>query len=165
MLFLFKKEILQFYWIGLSILILLMNLNWGPYVDFPVLFIIPVVLASWFNGIVLGLILAIGMPVMRLVFSLNIWEVPWSAEFSVINAAIRIFVLSIFAILIYTLHKQHERILVLEGLLPICHRCKKIRTSDNKWQSIEIYLNENAGMVFLQGVCDDCRANAAKVLS
>ena len=160
--FLFKKNIPMVYWIGLAIVILFMNFNTGPYVDFPVVFFIPVVLASWYNGRVVGIGLAIAMPLTRLLFSIYLWEIPWTIELSFVNATIRIFVLSLFAVLVDALRRLYERVIVLEGLLPMCHNCKKIKNASDQWQSLDVYLNENAGTVFLQGLCADCRRNVAK---
>ncbi len=44
----------------------------------------------------------------------------------------------------------------LEGLLPICSYCKKIRNDQNYWQQVESYVGENAGVRFSHGICPDC---------
>lgn len=154
--FLLSSKMQPVYWIGFSVLILAANISSDPYVDFPMLFIIPVLIASWYNGRWWGLLLAFFMPLVRLTFTFLVWDVPWTAVHSIVNASIRILVLSSFAILTDMLHQKQERIRVLEGLLPICHTCKRIRNEENQWQSLDLYLNQHAGTVFLQGVCSDC---------
>jgi CheY-like chemotaxis protein len=44
----------------------------------------------------------------------------------------------------------------LSGLLPICAGCKKIRTSRNEWQPIEVYIQEHSIAQFSHGLWPDC---------
>jgi sigma-B regulation protein RsbU (phosphoserine phosphatase) len=44
----------------------------------------------------------------------------------------------------------------LQGLLPICSYCKKIRDEQNYWQRVENYLSAHAQVVFSHGICPDC---------
>jgi phosphoserine phosphatase RsbU/P len=44
----------------------------------------------------------------------------------------------------------------LQGLLPICSYCKKIRDEQNYWQRVESYLSAHAQVVFSHGICPDC---------
>lgn len=44
----------------------------------------------------------------------------------------------------------------LEGILPICCNCKKIRTDKNSWQAIEEYLLSRAPVDFSHSICEDC---------
>jgi CheY-like chemotaxis protein len=44
----------------------------------------------------------------------------------------------------------------LQGLLPICSYCKKVRDEQNYWQLVESYLSEHAQVVFSHGICPDC---------
>ncbi|MDB6168222.1 MAG: response regulator [Verrucomicrobia bacterium] len=49
----------------------------------------------------------------------------------------------------------------LEGMLPICSYCKKIRDDQNYWQQIERYLSEHSRAEFSHSICPDCyRQNA-----
>ena len=50
----------------------------------------------------------------------------------------------------------------LQGLLPICAYCKKIRNDSNYWQSIEAYLGERSQATFSHGICPDCRERIVK---
>lgn len=52
----------------------------------------------------------------------------------------------------------------LEGLLPICMFCKKIRTADNDWQRLEQYLAEHTDAVLSHGLCPHCLAAQEKLL-
>lgn len=46
----------------------------------------------------------------------------------------------------------------LQGLLPICCVCKKIRNDGNYWQQLESYLGEHADVTFSHGLCPECMA-------
>lgn len=44
----------------------------------------------------------------------------------------------------------------LEGLLPICSYCKKIRDENNEWGSIEGYISKRTEARFSHGCCPSC---------
>jgi len=50
-----------------------------------------------------------------------------------------------------------EKIKLLDGLLPICSVCKKIRISSSKWMPIEDYIHQNSEVHFSQKLCPECK--------
>ena len=44
----------------------------------------------------------------------------------------------------------------LEGLLPICSYCKKIRGKNDSWQQIETYVAQRTDAEFSHGICPEC---------
>jgi sigma-B regulation protein RsbU (phosphoserine phosphatase) len=44
----------------------------------------------------------------------------------------------------------------LQGLLPICSYCKKIRDEQNYWHRVESYLSEHSDVEFSHGICPAC---------
>ena len=48
-----------------------------------------------------------------------------------------------------------ERIRILEGLLPICGHCKKIKM-DDKWEQLETYITTHSLAKFSHSICPDC---------
>ncbi len=44
----------------------------------------------------------------------------------------------------------------LEGYLPICSYCKKIRDDENYWQQIENYISAHSEALFTHSICPDC---------
>jgi phosphoserine phosphatase RsbU/P len=44
----------------------------------------------------------------------------------------------------------------LQGIIPICCHCKKIRDDQNYWQRVEHYIARNAEAQFSHGICPDC---------
>jgi hypothetical protein len=45
---------------------------------------------------------------------------------------------------------------ILQGLIPICAHCKKIRNDQGFWTQLESYLAENSEADFTHGICPDC---------
>ncbi len=54
------------------------------------------------------------------------------------------------------LEESLHRVKQLQGLLPICSYCKKIRNDSNYWQQVETYISEHSRVQFSHGVCPDC---------
>jgi len=44
----------------------------------------------------------------------------------------------------------------LQGVIPICSECKKIRTGRTSWEQLEIYISTRSEASFSHGICDDC---------
>ena len=62
------------------------------------------------------------------------------------------------------LSREKERVKILEGLLPICAYCHKIRNDDGKetgkgdWEHLETYISARTEADFSHGICTDCYA-------
>lgn len=54
------------------------------------------------------------------------------------------------------LRKANENIKRLEGLIPICAKCKKIKDDRGYWKQIEEYFHERSLADFSHGFCPDC---------
>lgn len=50
----------------------------------------------------------------------------------------------------------------LQGLLPICSYCKKIRDEQNYWHQVESYISEHAAVEFSHGICPACYTNVVQ---
>ncbi len=44
----------------------------------------------------------------------------------------------------------------LQGILPICMHCHKIRTDDQAWQRLEAYIEVHSDARFSHGLCPEC---------
>jgi len=44
----------------------------------------------------------------------------------------------------------------LQGLLPICMYCHKIRTDEQVWQQLERYISEHSDATFTHSMCPEC---------
>lgn len=59
--------------------------------------------------------------------------------------------------LIIKLKDANAKIKTLQGLLPICAACKKIRNNDdNSWTNIESYIRERSDAEFTHSMCPSC---------
>ncbi len=56
------------------------------------------------------------------------------------------------------LEEALSRVKTLQGLLPICSYCKKIRNDRNYWQQVEGYLGDHSEIQFSHGICPECYA-------
>ncbi len=54
------------------------------------------------------------------------------------------------------LESARRHISALEGLLPICSKCRKIRDEDNQWSSLDAYMTKHADVNFTHGLCPAC---------
>lgn len=56
--------------------------------------------------------------------------------------------------------KLHEKALselkILQGFIPICASCKKIRNEEGNWDQMEVYITEHSEADFTHSVCPDC---------
>jgi len=49
-----------------------------------------------------------------------------------------------------------SRVKQLQGLLPICSYCKKVRDDQNYWQQVDTYISKHSEVAFSHGICPDC---------
>jgi len=49
-----------------------------------------------------------------------------------------------------------QRVNQLQGLLPICCYCKKIRDDGNCWHQVESYIEQRSGTHFSHSICPEC---------
>jgi len=55
----------------------------------------------------------------------------------------------------YFRKKLEKEIKILEGFIPMCANCKKIR-QDIDWKALEEYISENSLANFSHSICPDC---------
>ena len=56
------------------------------------------------------------------------------------------------------LEAVREKVKILQGLLPICAGCKKIRNEMGDWTQLEAYIAEKSEADFTHGICPECLA-------
>ncbi|MCU0607754.1 MAG: hypothetical protein MUF78_10135 [Candidatus Edwardsbacteria bacterium] len=49
------------------------------------------------------------------------------------------------------------RVKKLEGIVPICMSCKRIRDDRSSWHLLETYISEHTDAMFSHGVCPECK--------
>jgi CheY-like chemotaxis protein len=57
---------------------------------------------------------------------------------------------------VHELEAAISRVKQLQGLLPICAYCKKIRDDRNYWQQVEEYVSAHTDAQFSHGICPEC---------
>ncbi|MDT3779963.1 hypothetical protein PJI16_20590 [Nitrospira sp. MA-1] len=155
-----RSKLFPSYLIALALVILLGDYVAGPTIQFPILYLIPVSLASWYSGFFWGLFFAVTMSLIRLYFYGMLWPIHLAMFDASINTIIRILVLGGMAFLVNRTAEQTralaQRVNVLEGFLPICSFCKKIRDQNNIWQPLEQFITDRSNAQFTHGFCPEC---------
>ncbi len=150
------------WWIALalaSIAIVGLDILTGPYIQVAITFVGIVGLAAWHLGTGAAVGFALALVACR--FGIATWldaaiTPTWAAA---ANAGIRLLVLVGLAVLVAVLRAKRAltaRVQVLEGLLPICAFCKKIRGPDGVWEEIEKYISQRSATQFTHGYCPTC---------
>lgn len=62
------------------------------------------------------------------------------------------------------LRQALDRVKQLEGIIPICSYCKKIRDDHNVWNQLEKYISTHSEALFSHGICPECAAEQMKLL-
>ncbi len=83
--------------------------------------------------------------------------------------SLNVFIISItlsagFTGILFYERKQNEirlqqavnEIRTLQGILPICSYCKKIRNDEGSWEQLESYIMHHSEAEFSHGLCNDC---------
>ena len=60
------------------------------------------------------------------------------------------------------LEEAIARIRTLQGLLPICSYCKRVRNDGDYWQQVESYISDHSDARFSHGICPDCYESVVK---
>jgi phosphoserine phosphatase RsbU/P len=56
------------------------------------------------------------------------------------------------------LEKALNQVNTLEGMIPICMHCKRIRNGEQLWQQVERYIEHHSSARFSHGICEECLA-------
>ncbi len=139
-------------------LLLVLDALTGQFLMLDSLFVVPVSLAAWFCSARMGFILGVILPLGRAVIEASL-EKSSPPSFIMANAAIRIVALVLIAYLACTVRQKRElerKIVQLEGILPICCFCKRIRDEDQNWQQLEKYISAHSQANFTHSFCPKC---------
>ena len=130
----------------------------GPVIEFPGLFVIPVVYAAWYGGRKWGLPLSL-LPLAHIA-TVMASGAPEGLYAITISAVVRVVTLGPVAWWIASVSESQraltQEVALLEGLLPICSYCKNIRDDEGEWQALEKYIQERTDATFTHGVCETC---------
>ncbi|MCC6231619.1 MAG: hypothetical protein IT580_03190 [Verrucomicrobiales bacterium] len=140
-------------------LILAADLATGPFLMFPILFVVPILLSGWYGRLRTCLALAVMLPLGRAVIATFV-EASQPLGFILANAATRIVVLLLLGYFVARTARYarglERQVQTLTGLLPTCMHCKKIRDPENRWHPIETYISKRSEATFSHGICPEC---------
>lgn len=57
-----------------------------------------------------------------------------------------------------------SRVKQLEGIIPICMYCKKIKDDKQSWHQLETYISQHSEALFSHGMCPECVEEQMKVI-
>jgi len=72
----------------------------------------------------------------------------------VVGQAFLVLVAIVAAVLTFRTHATQVR--TLQGLIPICSACKKVRDDAGFWASVEAYIGSRTDATFTHGMCPEC---------
>lgn len=108
----------------------------GPRIQFGFMHLVPVMVAAWYHGVLLGVGLAFGLAAVRFTFHWS-WDFPMEFMPTLINTVLRVTVLSIVAVAGANMSRHvrelRQRVRQLERRLPVCVACGVIRADDGSW--------------------------------
>jgi len=151
-----KGTISPLYWIGSLVVIAVGDYLTGPFLHSAVLFyLVPVGLAAWGSRTRWpGLAAALIWPALRLDIVAQ-WGWPWPVVITIEDAIVNGIVSATFATLVWQFRRQWQTIRTLEGLLPMCGFCNRIRT-DTGWERVDVYLRNHSEAQVSHTFCPDC---------
>jgi hypothetical protein len=127
-----------------------------------ILYILVVLISLWSNKIEMPIYMAISGSILTMI---GVYTSPSGGELWKVltNRSLALFAIWATAILSVQrkmMHEEKEETLLeikrLNGLLPICASCKKIRDDKGYWNQIEAYIRDHSDAEFSHGICPDC---------
>lgn len=64
--------------------------------------------------------------------------------------------------LVLLLIEDISELIAIQDIVPICMKCKKVRSDDEFWSALESYFKKNWGIDFSHGYCPECGEEAKK---
>lgn len=145
--------------VTLAAAVLLVDYVTGKEIEFPILYVVPVSMAAWKEQRVLAYGLAAALSLVRVGF-----HIPWNEMQSPLrvwlNGSVILASLALYAYLVIRTARQtrelRKDVQMLEGILPICASCKKIRNEHGEYEQIETYISDHSEAQFSHGLCSEC---------
>ncbi|MBK6656791.1 MAG: hypothetical protein IPG43_00920 [Proteobacteria bacterium] len=123
----------------------------GRYLQFPVLYIIPVVLSAWYREDKTTYVLAIGLPLARF-FIREYVEPPYPLIFAATNYTVRAMVLTLLAWLVQRTARQTAELRArVQGLVRMCAWSRTVEF-EGQWLTFEEYLKRRFGLDTTHGI-------------
>jgi hypothetical protein len=148
------------WWAAIGGVLICADYATGPKPQFPVFYIIPVTLAAWYSGRWSAVALGTTIPLFHALFLMMLWKPSESRAMLVAMTAARGTVVIAMGLWFARL-SEYERDLrhqvrTLEGLLPICAFCKRIRNEAGHWDRLEAFIAARSEARFSHAFCPSC---------
>jgi len=142
-----------------ALFVLMIDYITGKNIEFPIGYVFPVGMAAWLNKKNTAYTLSLVLPLARVGF-LFPWHETQLLPLAVFNTPVTAMALGFYAFLVDKVASQkrelEREVTVLEGILPICATCKKIRNEKGDYEQIEKYVSEHSNASFSHGICPEC---------
>ena len=142
-----------------AVVVLLIDYVTGKDIQFPILYVLPVGIAAWRDRNTLAYTMSIVLPFVRVGFYVP-WHATQSLHIATLNAVITVASLTLYAYLVNRTALQRKqlenKVKTLEGFLPICAWCKKIRNEKGEYEQIEQYITDRSDAQFTHALCPEC---------
>jgi hypothetical protein len=140
--------------IVLSVNVFLLDLSLPLGIAVGSLYTVPVILSLWLPGRLATIATAAACAVLTLMETL--FSSPGVLWMGLINRGITLFLIGAAMLLVLLRKRADEQIRTLQGLIPICASCKKIRNDLGYWDVLEMYLQKHSDAQFTHGICPEC---------
>lgn len=142
----------------------------GYEVAFSIFYLIPISLCTWFVRRQIGILLSIAGALSWLITDLQAGHPYSHPAIPYWNAMVRLGFFLIVTYALAALRTSQERkewligelettlakVKLLEGILPVCSFCKKIRDENDRWYTMEGYITSHSEAQFSHTFCPDC---------
>jgi hypothetical protein len=151
-----QVKVRPYHWLLAVLVVAVGDYLTGPFFHSAILFyLIPVAMAAWSGRSRWpSLAMAILWPFLRLGI-IDLWGWPWPIWATVEDSVLDALLSAGFAVLIWQLRHQGQTIRTLEGLLPMCGFCKRIRTPEG-WERVETYILDHSEAQITHTFCPEC---------
>jgi hypothetical protein len=134
-----------------------------------VIYFIPLFLTFWLQGKKVSVLVA-GLCTLLIYLNLFFTHVGEPVTAALVNRSLGVLVLWVMALLLMErkqIEAEREKMIsqlqdamaeikILQGVLPVCASCKKIRDDKGTWHPMETYISTRTDTVFSHGLCPDC---------
>lgn len=147
------------YSLALVALVMAIDAALAPRIEFHALLFLPVLYGAWYGGLKWGLPLSL----IPFAHAVSLWLHGVDAEtmyVALIGATVRTVIMAAAVFWIASVAASQralkQEVALLEGLLPICSYCKKIRDEAGDWQVMEKYIQDRTDATFTHSICETC---------
>jgi K+-sensing histidine kinase KdpD len=161
-----------FLWVAWTIFLAWLDIQTGFQLKLGPFYLLPVLLMTWVGGMAQGLVAAVlaatiwrGIDLVFRPASMPVWILTFDALIHLLSfAAVSLFVSWARSLvmrerkLVHDLSDFLANVRELEGLLPMCAWCKKVRDDKGYWQQIETYISQHTKADWTHGICPECQA-------